>query len=187
MHVLSSFSPILFDNIHKVGVAPLPEVLWAQRDEHCVIHAHSSSTPCLLFLLLQHLTQRRLTVVQGLQPRTEQAIQRFRVSPCRNCWGTLRIRQLLGERKGVKVMTYLCFGDRLWITLSGLHMTCENDTCVCGALLLGLYWEFYFFKLFRFFLLFLVMRKCKEGSLPHYDKNKQETLQKENLKVYCTL
>lgn len=83
--------PVLFDDVHKVGVAPLPEVLGPQRDERRMVHAHGSSAPRLLLLLLQHLAQRRLAVVQGLQSRIEQSVQGLVAAPCRNYWGTLQM------------------------------------------------------------------------------------------------
>lgn len=83
------FKPVLLDNIHKVSIAPLPEVFGAKRDECRVVHAHSSSTPRLLLLLLQHLTQWRLAVLQGFQLRVEQAVQSLGAAPCRHRCGAL--------------------------------------------------------------------------------------------------
>lgn len=90
-------SPVLLDNINKVSVAPLPEVLGAEGDECWVVHAHGSTAPCLLLLLLQHLTQWRLAVLQGCQLRTEQAIQSLWVVPW-NRWRTLQIWRVLRSR-----------------------------------------------------------------------------------------
>lgn len=68
------FQPVLLDDVHKVGVAPFPEVLGAERDERRVVHAHGAA-PGLLLLLLKHLAQRRLAVLQGLQLGAEQSVQ----------------------------------------------------------------------------------------------------------------
>lgn len=149
MFILRPFQPVLLDNIHKVSVAPLPEVLGAKRDECRVVHAHGSSAPRLLLLLLQHLTQRRLAVVQGLQLRAEQAVQSLGATPCRNRRGTLQIWGVLRWREGrektriYKEIMETCFGNRLAI-INKYRATVS--ACVCGTLYLGLM-EFYFFEL----------------------------------------
>lgn len=71
-----------------MSVAPLSEVLGAQGDESRVVHPHGPSTP-LLLLLLEHLTQGRLAVGQGLlQPGAQQTVQGLRAAAYGGLRGT---------------------------------------------------------------------------------------------------
>lgn len=64
-----------------------------------MVHSHGSSAPRLLLLLLQHLTQRRLAVVQSLQLGAEQAVRTLGVAARRHDRGTLKNGGVLRSRE----------------------------------------------------------------------------------------